>query len=149
MMDNLLIQKVWNDDFVMEFRIVGISHYVSAHQDCYLDMKCVENTSELLNEVCNGSIKECYIVWGIKEGPYTPAFSMKVMWKDKQGHLTIELDIEIADDTSRTHRCVFSISCEVGALERFANNLLNLSEARIGEFVSLYPIKTHSYLARS
>ena len=75
MMDNLLIQKVWNDDFVMEFRIVGISHYVSAHQDCYLDMKCVENTSELLNEVCNGSIKECYIVWGIKEGPYTPAFS--------------------------------------------------------------------------
>lgn len=52
--------------------------------------------------------------FGKKEGNYTPAFSMCMSPADMSGHVKIEVDIEIADHDTRSHRCCFYVKSELG-----------------------------------
>ena len=45
---------------------------------------------------------------------------------DNHGHVKIEVDMEIADNDRRAHRCCFYVSCELGQIERFGQSLVSL-----------------------
>lgn len=64
--------------------------------------------------------------YGNKTGNYTPAFSLSILPTDNHGHVKIEVDIEIADNDRRAHRCCFYVSCELGQIERFGQSLVSL-----------------------
>ena len=76
--------------------------------------------------------------FGKKEGNYTPAFSMCMLPVDISGHVKIEVDIEIADNDTRSHRCCFYVKSELGLIERLGMALKKLIKEPDGCEVSLH-----------
>ena len=130
-MNNLIMEKVWEDGKLIELKIEGVSEYATAYQNCYVQDARIKEAGNMINEFITSSKESCYIEFGSKEGNYTPAFSMKLIRPEISGKLKIEVDIEIADNDSRCHRCVFYIDSELGAMERFAKGLYSLSSGAV------------------
>lgn len=81
--------------------------------------------------------RPCYLEFGNKKGNYTPAFSMNILPVNTSGHVKIEVDLEIADNDERAHRCCFYVNCELGQIERFGQALNSINEDDVGIVVSL------------
>lgn len=60
-----------------------------------------------------------------------------MMPADMSGHIKIKVDLEIADNDARSHRCCFYINSELGMLERFGKALKNLLMGKKGNVISL------------
>lgn len=126
-MDNIIFEKVWQDGNIIELKISASSEFVSAYQYCYIqDNKLKEISEKMINFVKNYN-ETCYLEFGVKTGNYTPAFSMCIMPADMLGHVMIEVDIEIADNDMRAHRCCFYVKSELGIIERLGMNLNDMS----------------------
>ena len=130
-MDNLIIEKVWQDGNLYELKIEGVSQYVNVFQTCYIQDTKIADAGKMIAAFLENPQDNCYVEFGIKEGNYTPAFSMDIFPPELSGKIKIEVDFEIADNDSRSHRCKFFISSELGAVERFAKGMEGLSEGSI------------------
>ena len=51
---------------------------------------------------------------------------MWILPADITGHVKIEVDIEIADNDTRSHRCCFYVKSELGLIERLGMALKKL-----------------------
>lgn len=123
-MDNIIVSKTYHQDNLIQLKFEAKSKYISVWQDCFIeDVNLKNNIEEILNFIKDK--KETYVEFGVKTGNYTPAFSMQLN-SDRMGHIEIELDMEIQDNNTRKHRCLFYIKTEEGLLENFANNLKGL-----------------------
>ena len=56
---------------------------------------------------------------------------------DANGHVKIEMDIEIADNNIRAHRCSFYVDTEIGLLEQFAYKMQMLLKGEDGYEIKL------------
>lgn len=136
-MDNIIFEKIWQDNSFIELKISAKSEFASAYQSCYVQDKALE---EIAVKICNfaeNHDEACYLEFGKKEGNYTPAFSMCILPADLSGHIKIEVDIEIADNDTRSHRCCFYVNSELGLVERLGMNLKKLIIEQEGCEVSL------------
>lgn len=120
-MDNIILSKKYQEDNLIQLYIQANSKYVSVRQDCYIEDKDLLKNADKLFCFLKDK-KECYLEFGVKTGNYTPAFSMKLN-SDKTGHIQIEMDMEIADNSTRAHRCCFFVKTEEGLLEKFAKSI--------------------------
>ncbi|TYQ13385.1 UNVERIFIED_CONTAM: hypothetical protein Cloal_4459 [Acetivibrio alkalicellulosi] len=139
-MDNIIFEKVWQDDEVIELKITGISQFVTAHQTCYIQDTNLREISNRIIDYSKEYSKQCYIEMGNKEGNFTPAFSMNILEASKTGHVKVEVDIEIADTKERNHRCCFYVNSELYALEKLGNKFRQLVSDVVGNKVSLNDI---------
>lgn len=136
-MDNIIFEKIWQDENLIELKISANSEFVSAYQRCYIQDNIL---AEIVEKICNyvGNYNEnCYLEFGKKEGNYTPAFSMCILPADMSGHVKIEVDIEIADNDTRSHRCCFYVNSELGLIEKLGMALKKLIIEQEGCEVSL------------
>lgn len=62
---------------------------------------------------------------------------MCILPADISGHVKIEVDIEIADNETRSHRCCFYVKSELGLIEQLRLSLKNLITESDGSEVSL------------
>ncbi len=62
---------------------------------------------------------------------------MCILPADISGHVKIEVDIEIADNETRSHRCCFYVKSELGLIEQLGLSLKNLITESDGSEVSL------------
>ncbi len=136
-MDNIIFEKIWQDDTLIELKISANSEFVSAYQSCYIQDKKIEEAAETICNFVQNYGESCYLEFGKKEGNYTPAFSMRILPADTSGHVKIEVDIEIADNDTRSHRCCFYVKSELGLIERLGMALKNLIVEQDGCKVSL------------
>lgn len=136
-MNNLIFEKIYEDDSLVELRITAISEYVQAFQDCYIDKEYLNQIGEKIHEYANIYDKECYLEFGKKEGDYTPSFSMKLLPANFLGHLKIEVDVEIADNDKREHRCCFFVESELGLIGRLGEQLKNVANGKVGDRCSI------------
>ena len=136
-LDNLIISKVWEDETIFELQIEVCSQYVNAHQTCYFNEDLLNKLSYFLTEFCKPDNSTTYFESGHKTGNYTPAFSLELS-SDRQGHVTINVDLEICDVVDRSHRCQCNVRCELGALECFGKRLAKLNKGEIGTQIALY-----------
>ena len=136
-MDNIIFEKVWQDESLIELKISASSEFVSAYQSCYIQDKKLEETAEKIYNFVGKYEESCYLEFGKKEGNYTPAFSMCMKPADMSGHVKIEVDIEIADNDTRSHRCCFYVKSELGLIEQLGKNLKKLIIEQDGIKVSL------------
>lgn len=81
-MDNIIFEKIWQDDNLIELRIAANCEFVSAYQNCYIEVKRLKEISEKITTYLNDSSISCYLEFGQKEGNYTPAFSMCILPSD-------------------------------------------------------------------
>lgn len=135
-MDNLILKKIWQDEDLLELNIIGMCDYVKAHQDCYISKKDLEKLANEIKKI-NDTSEKIYLEFGKKDGDYTPAFSLLIMPKNKNGHIKIEVDMEINDIETRTHRCMFFVNTELGMLERFGEKLKRIKDFEIGRMICL------------
>ena len=62
---------------------------------------------------------------------------MCILPLDTSGHMKIEVDIEIADNDARSHRCCFYVKSDLGLVERLGLSIKSLVTAPCGEEISL------------
>lgn len=138
-MDNIILEKIWQEEDLIELKITVNSEYASAYQNCYIQDKNLKTISNSIVEYSCNSKKTCYVEFGKKEGNYTPAFSMYFLPSDEYGHIKIEVDIEIADNNVLAHRCSFYVNSELGLIEKFGMCIIDLITEKEGVKVSLVP----------
>lgn len=135
--NNLIFEKVWQDEELCELKITAFSQYVNAYQFCYVEKNFLQEISEIILNYIKNYSKECYIELGKKEGDFTPAFSMKFLPADIYGHVKIEVDLEIADNETRIHRCCFFVESELGLIEKIGKRFLILEDSDLGSVCAL------------
>lgn len=124
-MDNLIFEKIWEDIHALEFKIEAKNQYVIVWQTCYMDeLGLKENINSLLQFI-DSEQKHCYVEFGCKEDNSAPAFSMEASFADRSGHILLELDMEIDDNSERKHRCQLYIKTDITSLEQFCKRVLN------------------------
>lgn len=136
--NNMIFEKIWQDKDLIELRITAISKYVNAYQNCYVENNFLKGVPEIISNYIKNYDEECYIEFGKKEGNFTPAFSMKFLPADIHGYVKIEVDLEIADNETRAHRCCFYVDSELGLIERMGKSLSELGDSEIGDVCTLY-----------
>ncbi|MCR5823428.1 MAG: hypothetical protein K6G60_03255 [Lachnospiraceae bacterium] len=137
-MDKIIFEKIWQEGDLLEFKISAESEFVSAYQTCYVQQPLFKNNANKMINYIDNCTEPCYVEYGCKKGNYTPAFSMNIMEADNHGHVKIEVDIELADNDERLHRCCFYVRTELGQLERFSKELKQLSDGEIGSSAQLW-----------
>lgn len=125
-MDNIIFEKIWHDDGLIELKISANSEFAMAYQSCYIQDKKLEEIAQAICDFIENYNDACYLEFGKKEGNYTPAFSMCMLPADISGHVKIEVDIEIADNNTRSHRCCFYVESELGLIEQLGKALKKL-----------------------
>lgn len=81
------------------------------------------------------------IYWGNGEkvGGYTPYLSLRFSCRDKLGHITIEVYMEIDDGGSPDkHNCCFYVDTEIGLLQKFGKDLERINTPVLEIKVSLF-----------
>ncbi|MBQ8038374.1 MAG: hypothetical protein IJ274_00620 [Lachnospiraceae bacterium] len=136
-MDQLRFEKKWQDENLIELKISAESEYVSAYQHCYIQDIKLESIAKKICEYATNYKESCLLEFGEKEGNYTPAFSMEILPADVCGHIKIEVDIEVDDNDTRSHRCCFYVNSELGLVEQLGKSLKSLITGQIGDSVSL------------
>ena len=125
-MDNIIFVRLWKDSNIIELKVMASSEYINVFQSCYVEDVLLENAADKINNYIENPDEVCYLEFGNKTGYYTPAFSLSILPSDNHGHVKIEVDMEIADNDRRAHRCCFYVSCELGQIERFGQSLVSL-----------------------
>lgn len=125
-MDNIIFERLWKDSNIIELKVMAGSEYINVFQSCYVEDVLLENAADKINNYIENPDEVCYLEFGNKTGYYTPAFSLSILPSDNHGHVKIEVDMEIADNDRRAHRCCFYVSCELGQIERFGQSLVSL-----------------------
>lgn len=136
-MDNIVIEKQWYDGELIEIKICAKSEFINVYQECYISESDLVKAAEHILEYIEKCENECYVEYGNKSGNFTPAFSMKFLPIDIYGHIKIEMDMEIADNNTRSHRCSFYVNTEIGLVEQFAHKILMLVKAEVGYYIEL------------
>lgn len=137
MSDNIIIEKIWQENDLLELVVKSSTEYVTVCQTCYIQSSDLKAISKQIAECVKGLQQNCYVEFGKKKGNYTPAFSMDILEINASGKVKIEVDMEISDDDTRKHRCCFYIKSELGLLEKFSVGLEKLMEGSIGSHVEL------------
>lgn len=138
-LNNIIIEKVWNDSDMMELHIVAESEFVRAHQTCYIqETDLHEIGHKMINYVSEYGNQDLYVELGKKEGNFTPAFSMYFTKNELSGHINIEVDLEVPDIEDRSHRFKYYVQGEIGAIERLGKGLLRIVTSDVGTMCSLY-----------
>jgi hypothetical protein len=137
-MDNLSIERVWEDIEFFEVEITAQSKLVCAKVKSYIqDPKIDELVSRLTS--FPKSINDRYYWENGKRGDdWTPFVSLEFWCEDKLGHVVIEVYIEIDDGASYTkHNCCFFVKTDIGLLNSFGKSLALLNERGIGKIITL------------
>lgn len=127
-MNNIVIKKSWEDDKLLEIKVRAKSEFVNAYQFCYIQKKDLQMIGDTVVNYVKQNDKDCYVGFGNKKGDHTPAFSLKFLQANGNGHVKIEVDIEIDDNDTRCHRCSYYVESELGLIEQFGEKLIQLSK---------------------
>ncbi|CCV63648.1 conserved hypothetical protein [Alteracholeplasma palmae J233] len=125
-MDNLVFDLVWEDETLLEVCVTAITDRIKISQNIYMNQEIIKQLSESINHFINDISKKEYFESGPKVGNYTPAFSIEIKNIGKNSLVCMEVDMEIADNPERIHRCKFYLYTELGLLERFSKRILSL-----------------------
>lgn len=136
-MDNIKIIKNWEDDSLLELKVEASSKYISVNQLCYIQDTDLEEIGVKIKEFSYNFANSCYVEFGKKEGNFTPAFSLDFLPADTSGKIKIEVDMEIADNEERKHRCCFYVESEIGIVEQFGLKLIQMATQNTLEELSL------------
>ena len=139
-MDNIVVKKIWEDSYGMElsFRFitshVTITSIVNINRDVILN-----NNSKFQNCLSDGKTNVTLLFGHLGEN-FAPGIELKI-FINKNGHIEIEANVELADDIFPKHKCSFSLSTEIGILENFMINICDLTNASTGTEYSLVELE--------
>ena len=137
-MDNMSIERIWEDAGFFEIEVFAESNLASGRIKTYIpDGGLDELAMVLASFPKNFSSRYFWEAGGKKEDP-GPYVSFEFWCEDKLGHIIAEIYMDINDGAVSKHNCCFYIKTEVGLLNSFGKSLAVLSERGIGKKITLH-----------
>ena len=141
MIDNIIIKKIWEDPYLIELELTCISSVITATSKIYVCDDLIDELTDKINQFLEGKIKETVWQNGSKGNKTPPCAIFRFLNKDTQGHIIIEVFLELYDSGDFTKQnCCFYVNTEHGLLMNFANKL-----SRLKSNSEVYEIELNSY----
>ena len=140
MVDNIIMKRIWQDKEFFELFVTCTNSKIIATTEVYVTDKMIDELHDMISEVIN--FKSQTVMWtsGCRGEQSTSCIEFSISMQDLNGHILIEVFMEINDGGSLDkHHCCFYLNTELGMLEEFSKNILELKEKRIGKTISLVP----------
>lgn len=138
MNDFISIKKLWQDNELIQLKIVCSSAIVTATAKIYVSNEIIDDLFFQIHYFLNGLVKECCWSSGERGDHSTTCVSLRFLHKDKLGHVLIEPFMELDDGGNySSHNCCFYLNTELGLLESFKNQLLAMKNAKLGFEITL------------
>ena len=136
-MNNIIFKRIWQDEDFYEIEVQAQNKVISASANFYVVDEDLARLSKELTDFPFGSNKE--IVWELPNIEGSPReLSLRIFLKDKLGHVKIEIYMVLKNyDEPERYNCFFSVSTEIGVLNRFGQRLIGLNKPVIGKSVSM------------
>lgn len=138
-MGNIQFERIWQDYDSFELRCKANSDSVSVTMNTYVTDKLIDELKYKIQQFISHTIQEFIWETGKKGNDSTPDFILKAFYKDRSGHIRIEVFCEINDGASlEEHNCCFYIDgIEAWQLEQFCQRIQTLKIKSIGTKVSI------------
>lgn len=138
MTDYIDINKIWQDNELIQLKIICSSEVITATAKIYVSNNLIDDLIYQIKQFLRGKVIESF--WANEEkGDYSTAcVSLRFLHKDKLGHILIEVFMELDDGGDySSHNCCFYINTEIGLLTRFCEKLPLIKQEQIGVKVTL------------
>ena len=139
MKDNIIFSKIWEDDGIIELKVVCSSSVATITSQIYVSDALIDELIFQIKQFLDGNIEEGLWANEDKGNDLTACVSLRFIRKDKLGHIIIEVFAELDDGVNFTeHNCCFFVGTEYGLLMSFCESLVCLKNHPVG-----YEIRLH------
>lgn len=138
MKDNIIFSKIWEDDDIIELKVVCSSPVVTIVSQVYVSDTLIDELICQIKQFLDGHIKEALWSNEDKGNDSTACISFRFFSIDKLGHIIIEVFAELDDGGNFTeHNCCFFVNTEYGLLMEFCESLICLKKHPVGYEIHL------------
>lgn len=129
MIDYIDIYKLWQDNELIELKVVCSSAVITASAKIYVSDSLIDDLIYQINQFLNGQAVESFWANEQRGDDSTACISLRFLHKDKLGHVLIEVYMELDDGGNySSHNCCFYLNTEIGLLTRFCERLPQLKQ---------------------
>ncbi len=129
MNDYIDMKKLWYDSELAQLKIVCSTEVITASAQIYVTDALIDDLIHQLKHFLNGQVQESYWANEEKGDSSTVCVSLRFQHKDKLGHVSIEVYMELDDGGAYSrHNCCFYLNTEIGLLTKFCEKLPHLKE---------------------
>ena len=133
MKDNIIFSKIWEDDNIIELKVVCSSSVATITSKIYVSNSLIDELICQIKQFLDGNIEEGLWANEEKGNDSTACVSLRFLRKDKLGHIIIEIYAELDDGGNYTeHNCCFFVGTEYGLLMNFCESLVSLKNNPVG-----------------
>lgn len=133
MREDILFQKAWQDNELIELSVVCSSPVVTTRSQIYVTDGLLDKLSDQIERFLAGKIPEGAWANETKGNASTACLALRFLKKNRLGHILIEVFVELDDGGDyAAHNCCFFINTEYGALMDFGKNLTRLKKGSVG-----------------
>ena len=129
-MDNIVVKKVWEDDFGIELNFYFITSNVKINSNIDIRREELLNNNSIFQIFKEQGTTDFTLLFGHIGDNYGPGIKLNIHL-NKFGHLEIEATVEISDDVKPKHQCNFLLLSEIGVFDKFIGSLCWLADAPV------------------
>ena len=138
MKDDIIFSKIWQDDDVIELKVVCSSPVATVSSKIYVSDFLLDDLIFQIKQFLGGNNKESVWANENKGNTTTACLSLRFIKKDNLGHILIEVFAELDDGGDYAeHNCCFYVSTEYGLLMNFCTSLVQLKDKPAGYEIHL------------
>lgn len=127
MHDNITLKKLWQDDEVIQLRVMCSSSVAMAISEIYVSDSLIDKLIYQINQFLNGNVEEASWENESRGDTSTACVAFRFLKKDRLGHVFIETFMELDDGGKYTeHNSCFFVNTEYGLLMKFCESLTKL-----------------------
>lgn len=136
--DNIIFRKTWQDDDVIELKVVFLSSVATVTSKIYVSDSLIDELIFQIKQFLDGNNEEGLWANEDRGNASTACVSLRFFRKDKLGHIVIEVFAELDDGGDYAeHNCCFFVSTEYGLLMNFCESLVQLKKNPVGYKIQL------------
>lgn len=133
MKDNIIFSKLWEDNVLMQLKVVCSSSVATVTSKIYVTDSLIDELICQIKQFLDGNNAEGLWANGKKGNASTACVSFRFFKKDKLGHIVIEVFAELDDGGDyNEHNCCFFVNTEYGLLMNFCKSLVKLKKKQPG-----------------
>lgn len=138
MNDNIILNKTWQDDDVIELKVICSSSIATFTSKIYVSELLIDELISQIRQFLYKNEEEVFWANEDRGNDSTACMSLRFFRKDKLGHIVIEVFAELDDGGDYTeHNCCFYVSTEYGLLVKFCDGLAQLKKETVGYEIQL------------
>ena len=140
MKDNIIFKKIWEDNDLMELRVVCSSPVAATISEIYVSNFLIDELAGQIKQFLQGTREEGLWANEDRGNDSTACVSLRFFRKDKLGHIMVEVFAELDDGGDYgKHNCCFFVHTEYGLLMEFCSKLAKLQTNPVGYEIQLNP----------